>query len=153
MVRATPSSTRIAVEAKGVMTEHRKAIKNRKRDLESHHAHVHDYDKNAIAAGVIVVNASETFRSPLRKEGDVTVHRNPMMLVQHCINEVNSITLTGGSATVGLDAKCVLVVSINNVDTGAVTYLAKPPAPAVGSPIHWDSFIQRICDRYVSRFP
>lgn len=42
-IRQTPpSSVQIAVEIKGVMTEHRKAIKNRKRDLESHHTHVHN---------------------------------------------------------------------------------------------------------------
>jgi hypothetical protein len=68
MVRATPSTVRIAVEAKAVMTEHRKAIKNRKRDLEAHHAHVHDYDASAIAAGLVAINASATFQSPLDGE-------------------------------------------------------------------------------------
>src|SRR4051794_21752562 len=37
--KTAPSFVQIAIEIKGVMTEHRKAVKNRKRDLESHHQH------------------------------------------------------------------------------------------------------------------
>ncbi|HWB71048.1 MAG TPA: hypothetical protein VG452_02440 [Egibacteraceae bacterium] len=153
MRRATPASTRIAVEIKGVMTEHRKAVKNRKRDLESHHAHVHDYDPQAIAAGIVVVNAAPMFASPLRAAGQITVHRDPEALVQHCINELNNVTMASGAHRVGLDAKCALVVSMDNVDLAATTYWTAPPAPQVGSPIHWDAFMQRICTVYGGRFP
>ena len=48
--------------------EHRKAVKNRKRDLEAHHEHTHNYSRRTIAGGVIVVNAAPTFKSPLRRE-------------------------------------------------------------------------------------
>lgn len=66
-IRATsPSTVQIAVEIKSVMTEHRKAVKNRKRDLEAHHEHIHNYSDTAIAGGVMVINASPTFKSPLR---------------------------------------------------------------------------------------
>lgn len=46
--RLTPSTIHIAVEHKSVMTEHRKAIKNRKRDFEAHHEHVHRYSRDAL---------------------------------------------------------------------------------------------------------
>jgi hypothetical protein len=150
MIRATPSSTRIAVEAKSVMTEHRKAIKNRKRDLEAHHAHVHDYDQSTIAAGIIAINGSPSFQSPLRLT--LTQHRNVNQLLTHCINEVNNITMAGGGHPAGLDAKCALVVVMDNVNYGSTAYLNSPPAPPIGSPIHWDSFIQRICNIYTARF-
>lgn len=150
MVRATPATVRIAVEAKAVMTEHRKAIKNRKRDLEAHHAHVHDYDPAAIAAGIIAINASPTFKSPLRL--GLTEHRNVMALVGHCIREVNSITMAGGNHPAGLDAKCALVLVMDNVDYPTTSFLETDPAPIPGSPIHWDAFIQRICDLYRARF-
>lgn len=150
MIRATPATVRIAVEAKAVMTEHRKAIKNRKRDLEAHHAHVHDYDPSTIAAGIMAINASPTFQSPLRM--GLTEHRNVMSIVAHCINEVNNITMSGGTHAAGLDAKCALVVILDNVYHPMTSYLPADPAPRPGSPIHWDAFIQRICNLYRSRF-
>jgi len=45
VLKATPTTVRIAIEIKGVMTEHRKAVKNRKRDFEAHHEHVHNYSR------------------------------------------------------------------------------------------------------------
>jgi hypothetical protein len=55
----------VAIEIKSIMTEHHNA-KNRKRDLEAHHEHVHNYSNRAIACGVFVINAATSFQSPLR---------------------------------------------------------------------------------------
>ncbi len=64
-MRQAPTSTvRIAIEHKAVMTEHRKAVKNRKRDFEAHHEHVHRYSSSVIAGGILIVNGSSTFKSP-----------------------------------------------------------------------------------------
>jgi hypothetical protein len=68
------------------MTEHKKAVKNRKRDLEAHHDHVHSYSDQAIAEGVMIFNISETFRSPTRREGDITTHNDPAEKVEHCMS-------------------------------------------------------------------
>ena len=152
MIQAIPASTRIAVELKGVMTEHGKARKNRKRDLEAHHQHVHDYNSSTIAGGVIVVNASPTFQSPLR--GSLTTHRKPPAeLVRMVADELNSVTTSSGRQPNGLDAKCLIAVTMDNVNLAATSYFLRPPAPAIGSPLHWDSFIQRICDLYSHRWP
>jgi hypothetical protein len=150
--KTSPSSVQIAVEIKGVMTEHRKAIKNRKRDLESHHAHVHNYNSQAIAGGVVVLNMSDRFRSPLRSEGDITVHKNPEELVRHCMAEVQAIGVRGGPSGHGLDAKCAIVVKDDNIDFAAAEYQELPPAPRVGDPMHYDAFIQRLCAEWSSRF-
>jgi hypothetical protein len=153
MARGTPSTTRIAVEIKGVMTEHNKAKKNRKRDLEAHHQHVHNYERSAIAAAVYVINASNRFRSPLRKRGSVTVHKNPEKLVLGCLKEVNSITTATAISPEGLDAKAAIVLDMDNIALPTTHYVIDPPAPQIGDPIHWDSFIQRICTEYARRFP
>jgi hypothetical protein len=81
--RTRPSTVQIAIEIKSVMTEHHKAVKNRKRDLEAHHEHVHRYSNRAIAGGVVVVNGSASFISPLRTER--TAHRNPAALVERAL--------------------------------------------------------------------
>jgi len=156
ILRAKPSSVQIALEFKAVMTEHRKAIKNRKRDMEAHHEHVHNYDQQAIAGGVVVINASPTFRSPLRG-GAITTHVKVGDKVQHCMNEVRAVSVRGGPTGYGLDAKTAIILSMDNVETPSHTYVAtyvsKAPAPQVGDPLHYDSFIQRLCSEYRQRFP
>lgn len=150
--RTAPSSVHIAAEIKGVMTEHRKAVKNRKRDLESHHGHVHNYNNATIAAGVMVVNIATRFASPLRAAGSVTRHGNPTALVHHCVNEARAIGTRGGTSGEGLDAKAVIVIDDDNINYAAATYHQGPPAPQVGDPMHYDSFIQRLCAEWRSRF-
>jgi hypothetical protein len=154
IARATPTTTRIAVEIKGVMTEHRKAVKNRKRDLEAHHEHVHNYDRHAIAGGVMVINASPIFQSPLRT--GLTSHGTPAAitrLVEHCMTEIRNVTQSGGVSAYGLDAKTAIIVSFDNVSPGEARYFTQPPAPQPGDPLHYDSFIQKLCDEYCNRFP
>jgi hypothetical protein len=150
IVRAKPSTVQIAIEIKAVMTEHRKAVKNRKRDLEAHHEHVHNYDNNAIAGGVLVVNSAETFQSPLRPE--ITVHRDSSALVAHCISELRSVSARGGPKGYGLDAKCAIVVSVDNVSRPSAKFVTATPAPEIGDPLHYDAFIRTVCDQYTRRF-
>lgn len=152
ILEAPPSSVQIAIEIKGVMTEHRKAIKNRKRDLESHHAHVHNYDANTIAGGVLVLNIAERFSSPLRRPGDITIHKDPKALIKHCMAEAQAISVRSGMSDVGLDAKSVIVVNDDNIDYASASYYESPPAPQIGDPMHYDAFIQRLCTEWTSRF-
>ena len=73
------------------MTEHRKAVKNRKRDLEAHHEHVHNYSPDTIAGGVLIINAAERFKSPLRRR--VTSHHDVLQLVEHCVSELRAVAV------------------------------------------------------------
>ena len=148
--RGAPSSVEVAVEIKSVMTEHRKAVKNRKRDLEAHHEHIHNYSKQAIAGGVLVVNGSEVFRSPLRLEN--TLHRDPARLVEHCINELRSVATRGGRTGYGLEARCAIIVDMDNLNLPKTAYMVDSPAPRVGDQLHYDGFIQAICRHYAERF-
>jgi hypothetical protein len=147
-----PASVEVAIEIKGVMTEHRKNIKNRKRDLESHHQNVHNYNARTIAGGVLVLNAAPTFRSPLRAAGEITEHKNLSRTLAHCAAEVQAITVRSGETGAGLDAKALVVIEHDNQNLQSVDYSAQAPAPKVGSPMHYDAFIQRICAQWRSRF-
>ena len=150
MRRAPTSTVRIAVEHKAVITEHRKAVKNRKRDFEAHHEHVHRYSASAIAAGILIVNGASTFKSPLRQ--DVTQHRDPKALVEHCIDQMRAVSQRPGSTGHGLEAKAVIAVDLDNVNRERTGLYTSPPAPQVGDPLHYDAFIERICTLYVERF-
>jgi len=136
------------------MTEHRKAVKNRKRDLEAHHEHVHHYDNQAIAGGVFVVNQAVTFRSPLRTSR--TVHardqRGAAALVEHCLSEMRNVAERSDTSGYGLEAKCFIVVDMDNEDLASTNYVERPPAPLTGDPLNYDSFLQRICSVYERRF-
>jgi len=150
IVRHLPSTVAVAIEIKAVMTEHRKAIKNRKRDFEAHHDHVHRYHDGAIAGGLLMLNASPTFTSPLRNEA--STHREPEKLVQHCMNEMRAVATRSKPGEVGLDAKGVVVLTMDTAHPDRTVYVTRPPAPQVGDPMHYDAFIQAICNRFTERF-
>jgi len=150
IANAPPSTIQIAVELKGVMTEHHKAVKNRKRDFEAHHQHVHNYSNLSIAGVVMMINAAPRFQSPL--VGHLTVHRKPSELVRHCMNEMRAVTTRRGLDGYGVDAACAIVVSHDNVDSTLTRYLTEPPTPQIGDPLHYDAFIQRVCAEYTHRF-
>jgi hypothetical protein len=150
---ATPATVQIGVEIKGIMTEHRKAVKNRKRDFEAHHEHVHNYSGDAIAGGVMVVNAALSFRSPLRIEPTVHGDRAAVQrLIEHCITEMRNVAESHGSGSHGMDAKTAVVVEFDNIDLSAAKYVSRAPAPQPGDPLHYDSFIQKLCNEYTRRF-
>jgi len=154
IARANPAAVHIAIEIKAVMTEHRKAVKNRKRDLEAHHEHVHNYDAQTVAAGLMLINASPSFMSPLRQTR--TIHGTEarmQVLLQHCVNEMRNVTESGGELGAGLDAKGVIVVNFDNINLRSSGYFTQRPAPQPGDSLHYDSFIRRLCQAYVRRFP
>src|SRR5207249_3979689 len=59
----------ISCEAKTVMTEHGKSQPRVFDELSSSHEIVHQGNRQAIAAGITVVNIASTFVSPLRQRG------------------------------------------------------------------------------------
>lgn len=150
IARTAPSTIQIALEIKAVMTEHRKAIKNRKRDFEAHHDHVHRYSNRAIAAGLLLINGAASFRSPLRPAP--TSHKNPEKLVEHCIRELRAVSTRSNMNGTGLEAKGALVVDFDNQNLSKASYISRGSAPAVGDPLHYDAFLQRICGSYQERF-
>ena len=149
---ADPSTVQIAIELKTVMTEHHKTAKNRKRDLEAHHEHVHKYSAQALAGGILLTNIAKRFDSPTRKEGDITVHQDPREHVEHCLDQLRAVAVRGGPSGSGMDTKAGIVVNMDNIDLAATRYHETAPAPKVGDPMHYDAFIQRLCSEYVSRF-
>jgi hypothetical protein len=151
--RATPTTVLVAIEIKSVMTEHRKAVKNRKRDFEAHHEHVHNYNGKTIAGAVMVVNSALNFRSPLRPATTLHGTRPQVIrLVEQCVTEMRNVTESGGTSDYGMDAKCLLLIDFDNSGSGTGAFVTRPPAPQTGDPLHYDAFLQRICAEYESRF-
>ena len=150
IVQAIPATIRIAIEAKTIMTEHGKARRNRQRDLDSFQQFARRYDSSTISAALSVINVASQFKSPLRVT--LTVHRNVTALVTGTVSILRSIPLRPAADQHGLDANGVIVVQHDNVDATRTALVVASPAPQMGDPLHYDSFLHRICDRYSQRW-
>lgn len=152
IARAQPTNFRLACEAKAIMTEHRKAQRNRLRDLDALHQFLHRYDQNTVVGALTVINISESFRSPLRRA--VTRHRNPADLVRNAIDLLRTLPLRSHPSNgPGLEANGVIVIEYDNSAKKPVSRIrSTPPAPQPGDPLHWESFLRRLCDLYIQRW-
>ena len=151
--RETPSFVRVALEIKSVMGSHRNAIQNRKRDFEAHHEHVHNYNRRSVAAGLLVLNANESFSSTVRTT-PVRLARPGVFArtLEFCVQQMRSVTSSGGPTAYGMDAKGLLVLDLPRPDGTTARFVEAPPAPRVGDPLHFDSFIRKLCEEYTARF-
>ena len=142
----------ISCEAKTVMTEHNKSQPRVFDEQGSSHEIVHQGDRQAIAAGITVVNIGQTFVSPLRQKNrklHVTQHKQPQAaarMVEHLRGLPIRDTLDG----IGFDAYATIVVDCDN--QGPTTLWTGAPAPQPDERDHYDSFIARIAEAYKSRF-
>jgi hypothetical protein len=142
----------MACEAKSIMTEHRKAQRNRQRDLDALHQFMHRYDQSTIVAAITVVNIASEFKSPLRSAP--TRHRNPVGLARAAIELLRTVPIRSQPANgPGLEGSAVIVINYNNSGKTVISEVVeKPPAPQTGDPLHWNSLIHRLCDLYIQRW-
>ena len=123
----------------------------RNNPLDSFHQFVHRYDPDTVAAGLTVVNIAERFKSPLRPE--ISIHRNVRALVQETMALLRSLPQRSARGEgPGLEATGAIVVSHDNINNDRTELILTPPAPQVGDPLHYDSFLRRICDSYTQRW-
>jgi hypothetical protein len=143
----------ISCEAKTVMTEHNKSQPRIFDELSSSREIVHQGRQDALAAGITVVNISESFVSPLRQKSRrkivVTRHRQPHV-AEAMLMHLRGLPIREQVGKVGFDAYCSFVVSCDNL-TGARLW-TDTPAPQPGDPDHYDSFVARIASCYAERF-
>jgi hypothetical protein len=142
----------ISCEAKTVMTEHGKSQPRVFDELGSSHEIVHQGDREAIAAGVTVVNIATTFVSPLRQKGGelhVSKHKQPRA-AENMVNHLRGLPIRDSDDGVGFDAYATIVADCDN--QGPARLWIDPPAPQAGDRDHYDTFIARIAAAYASRF-
>ncbi|MBI3836541.1 MAG: hypothetical protein HY288_01230 [Planctomycetia bacterium] len=142
----------ISCEAKTVMTEHGKSQPRVFDELGSSHEIVHQGDREAIAAGVTVVNIAKTFVSPLRQKSaqlHVSKHKQPHA-AERMVSHLRGLPIRDALDGVGFDAYATIVVDCDN--QGPAFLWTGPPAPQPGDRDHYDTFIARLSDAYASRF-
>jgi hypothetical protein len=142
----------IACEAKMVMTEHGKSQPRVFDELASSHEIVHQGDRDAIAAGITIVNIATTFVSPLRQKSKklhVSQHNQPRA-AERMVNHLRGLQIRNSVDGTGFDAYATVVIDCDN--QGPAMLWTKPPAPQPGEPDHYRSFVERIVAAYESRF-
>ena len=161
---AVPAVVELAVEAKGVMTEHSKARHNRLRDLQAFHSHAHTYNDDVVAGGVVGVNTAEVFWSPLRDEDDLTRQPNIQRLVDETVDLFRNIPLRDApSEGPGMEAIGVLAVRHDNLRKNQhpppeapapspTKLVTGAPAPPTGDPLHYATMVHRLCRAYRARW-
>ena len=159
-----PTVIELAVEAKGVMTEHGKARHNRLRDLQAFHDHAHTYNKNVVAGGILVVNIADVYWSPTRDEGDITEHSDIDRIGEETVELFRNIPLRNDpSDGGGMEGMGVLVVRHDNLDKNPdlppnapsaqmTTLVTDDPAPPSGGPLNYSTMIYRLCRSYEDRW-
>lgn len=161
---AAPALVHLALEVKGVMTEHGKARLNRLRDLQAFHSHAHLYNQKTVALAIVVVNVAEMFWSALRRPTDITVHRNILKLGERTIDTYRNLPLRNEAAAgPGFEGVGIIMVRHDNlsrnpiIDGLAVTprlteLVEGPPAPPVGDPLHYSTMLHRSCAAFSERW-
>lgn len=143
----------LSCEAKSVMTEHGKSQPRVYDEISSSHEIVHQGKPDAIATGISVVNIAPTFASPLRQTSVdhlyMTEHKQPYA-TGRMVNHLRGLPIRDKIGQVGFDAYTTIVIATDNLTT--VSLWTDPPAPQLGDPDHYDTFIARIAQFYVERF-
>jgi hypothetical protein len=142
----------VACEAKTVMTEHGKSQPRVFDELGSSHEIVHQGDREAIAAGITVVNIASTFVSPLRQRSKklyVSQHKQPQA-AERMVQHLRGLPIRKSADETGFDAYATVVIDCDN--QGPAVLWTKPPAPQLGEGDHYDTFINKIAAAFAERF-
>jgi hypothetical protein len=143
----------VACEAKSVMTEHAKSQPRVYDELSSSHEIVHQGRRDAIAAGITVVNIATTFVSPTRQTPAARLHISSHVqpdVTERMVRHLRGLPIRDQIGQVGFDAYCTMVVDCDNQE-GASLWEG-PPAPQPGDRDHYETFMARLARFYTERF-
>lgn len=148
----------MALEAKACMTAHQKSLPRLYDELNSSHLTVHGASSQALAVGLVLVNASPTFVSPKQNNHPlagttpvVSTHPQPRY-AEITLDKVKEIPRRSSNSSHGFDALACVVIDCKNdgrTPTGLVT---GPPSPPAGDTYHYETAVTRIGNEYDATF-
>jgi hypothetical protein len=150
IAKSEPEQIWLAVDAKSVMTEHGKARRNRQRDLNSLADIVKHYYPNSVVGGLILLNMSTRFKSPLRNE--FLTHHNIERLVEETIEIFNQIPRADIKGGRGIEGVGVIVVDHTNDPKDKTSLITHPPAPQGRDQANYHKFLWAIRGALERRF-
>lgn len=145
-----------AFEAKACMTAHVKALPRLFDELTTSHQVIHAHAAEAIAVGLVIVNASEHFISSDLNKRDLAIEA-PVISTQQphgasrAIEKMHEIPLRSGQTMHGFDAMGAILIEMTN-DDSPVKLLTAPPAPDSADALQYDRMLRRLVDLYEAKF-
>ena len=150
MKKDTPREVWLVVDAKGVMTEHGKARRNRQRDVTALWTVMKTFMPNVVVGAVIPINVARQFKSPLRKE--ITNHGpNIERIVSNTLGIFRAVRNTSRDGR-GIDGLGCFVVDFANTSDSIARYIENAPAPKTDDKIHYDNFVKDLVNAVTARF-
>jgi hypothetical protein len=147
----------VALEAKACMTAHVKSLPRLYDELNSSHLCVHGASRQALAIGLVQVNNSDEFASPIRNDFRVTKqnriwsrHHQPED-TRRVLAKVAEIPRRSASSEVGFDGLGIVVIDARN-DGSPVTLVQGQPAPPPEDTFNYASMITRMANEYDTIF-
>jgi len=150
MQEGVPGEVWLVLDAKGVMTEHGKARRNRQRDLTALWTVMKTFLPEVVVGGVVPINVAHEFRSPLRDE--VTAHVNIEKLVTDTLAVFRAVRHASGAGGQGIDGLGCFVVDFTNREGARAKLVEDSPAPKPGDSIHYETMIKGLGQALVNRF-
>jgi len=142
-----------AVENKTIMTAHGKARWNRYGDIIAYSNHIHNHNRECIAAAIVVVNCSPAYANPdAFAKGLVRPRFNMPRVVEATVKIFTDIPLRTNPDEPNDQPEGIAVLVVDYDGQKPAKLVTGELAPQPGNPVHYDSFVARICDLYARRF-
>ncbi len=147
-----PERIWLALDSKGVMTEHGKARRNRQRDVTALSAVMHLFRPLVVVGATIPVNISRRFNSPLRS--DITDHgEHIVQVVADTLAIFRAVRVVASRiGTGGIEGLGCFVVDYENTPGSKARLHLDPPAPQENDIIHYDQFVVDLASALMDRF-
>lgn len=152
-LEAERKTSRAAVENKTIMTAHGKARWNRYGDLIAYCNHMHNHRPDCIAAAIVIVNCSPAYENPdafarglLRPKFDMA------KVVKDTVKIFADVPLRTSPDEPNDQPEALAVIVVDYDGKNPAKLVAGDLSLQLGSPIHYESFIKRICHLYRQRF-
>ncbi len=154
--RAKVANVLVALEAKACMTEHIKALPRLHDELSSSHQTIHGDTSGAIAAGYVLVNCADTFRSSDRnrkkiRAGNAVVNRhNQPTSAMRTLDALMKLARRSSDQEGGFDAFGVSMLECRNDGTD-VTVDSETNAK-VSDIVTYGALVTRISHLYATKY-
>lgn len=149
--RAAPKEPWLVLDAKGIMTEHGKARRNRQRDLTALYSVMHTFYPTTVVGAALAINIAGKFRSPLRKS--VSVHIDIRRIVAETLALFRAIRRAGADGREpGIEGLGCFVVDYANTKRSPAKLVQAAPAPTTGDRINYDEMVINLRDALLARY-
>lgn len=151
--KTSTQAVRVAVENKTIMTAHGKARWNRYGDVIAYSNHIHNHNRECIAAAIVVINCSPAYANPDAFAKNLVRPRfNMSRVVAATVKIFADIPLRTRADEPNDQPEAIAILVVDYDGQKPAKLVTSELAPRLDSHVHYASFVARICNLYVQRF-